>query len=135
LGNNRLSHLIVHSLYLLPTSPSVLHHCRARTLELANSRTADSRTLVFVDWLFSSTDSSYSSTLCRILRLPFCRLCSLSKSSLTLSSYSSPLSSYSSTLAYHLLTAHQSLVRSDSLFLRNSCLKVGASEPNSDHQS
>jgi ERCC4-related helicase len=44
-GNNRLSHLISHSLYLFPTSPLVLHHCRARTLELANSRTVDSRTL------------------------------------------------------------------------------------------
>jgi hypothetical protein len=52
--------LIFHSFYLFPTSPSVLHHCRARTLEpsnrrLSNPRTVDSRTLVFVDWLFSST--------------------------------------------------------------------------------
>jgi hypothetical protein len=39
-----------HSLYLFPTPPSVLHHCRARILELSNgrlsnSRTVDSRTL------------------------------------------------------------------------------------------
>jgi hypothetical protein len=34
-----------NSLYFFPTSPSVLHHCRARTLEFANSRTVDSRTL------------------------------------------------------------------------------------------
>jgi hypothetical protein len=40
-GDNRLSHSIFHSLYLFPTSPSVLHYCRARTLELANSRTRE----------------------------------------------------------------------------------------------
>jgi hypothetical protein len=38
LRNNRLSHLIVHSLYLFQTPPSVLHHCRARILELSNRR-------------------------------------------------------------------------------------------------
>jgi hypothetical protein len=45
LGNNGLSHSVFHSLYFFPTSPSVLHHCRARTLELANPRTVDSRSL------------------------------------------------------------------------------------------
>jgi hypothetical protein len=69
-GNNRLSHSISHSLYLLPTSPSVLHHCRARTLELANSRTAYSRTLELstLELLYPLTDYSLRLTR-RILRL------------------------------------------------------------------
>jgi hypothetical protein len=51
----RLSHSIFHSLSLFPTSPSVLHYCRARTLELStlelsNCRLSISQTLVFVDY-------------------------------------------------------------------------------------
>jgi hypothetical protein len=51
-GNNRLSHSIftlfiyfrLHRRYYTPVE-----------LELSNPRTVDSRTVVFVDWLFSST--------------------------------------------------------------------------------
>jgi hypothetical protein len=35
----RLGHSIFHSLSLFPTSPPVLHYCRARTLELSYSLT------------------------------------------------------------------------------------------------
>jgi hypothetical protein len=57
-GNDRLSHSILYSIYLFPTLPSVLHHCfitisrtvdsrtlEPSTLDISKSRTLDSRTV------------------------------------------------------------------------------------------